>query len=78
MIEITSQDFSDAFEEMYQKKRYKSILFMIDTCQANTLGDAIRSPNIVSVGSSLRNENSYSWGSDSDVGLSLTDRFTSK
>ena len=51
---------------------------MADTCQANTLGNTIRSPNIISVGSSLRNENSYSWGSDSDVGLSLTDRFTSK
>ena len=76
--EITSQDFSDAFEEMYQKKRYKSILFIGDTCQANTLGNAIRSPNILSIGSSLLGENSYSWGSDDNVGLSLTDRFTSK
>ena len=74
--EITSQDISNAFEEMYQKKRYKSILFVADTCQASTLGNAVRSPNILTIGSSLLGENSYSWGSDSDVGLSLTDRFT--
>jgi GPI-anchor transamidase subunit K len=74
--EISSQDFADAFDEMFEKRRYNEILFVTDTCQAGTLGNLVRSPGIVSVGSSLKGENSYSWSNDDEIGLTLTDRFT--
>jgi len=39
---------------------YNEILFMIDTCQANTMFSKIYSPNIIATGSSKKDENSYS------------------
>lgn len=40
--------------------RYHEILFMIDTCQANTMFSEFYSPNILATGSSEIHENSYS------------------
>lgn len=40
--------------------RYNEILFMVDTCQANTLYSKFYSPNIIATGSSAKDENSYS------------------
>jgi len=58
--ELSSFDLADAFEQMWQKRRYNEILFMIDTCQANTMYSRIYSPNILAVGSSEKGQNSYS------------------
>lgn len=74
--EIGAYDLADAFQQMYEKKRYKEIFFMIDTCQANTLYLKIYSPNILCVGSSRLDESSYSHHSDMDVGVAVIDRFT--
>jgi phosphatidylinositol glycan class K len=40
--------------------RYNEILFMIDTCQANTMYSKFYSPNILATGSSELGESSYS------------------
>ncbi|OMJ21226.1 GPI-anchor transamidase [Smittium culicis] len=61
--EISGYDIADAFAQMWEKKRYNEILFMIDTCQANTMYQAFYSPNIVAVGSSNKGQNSYSFDS---------------
>jgi len=74
--EISSQDLADCFEQMYEKKRYNELLFIIDTCQANTLYNAFYSPNILAIGSSRREENSYAYHGDINVGVSLIDRFS--
>lgn len=74
--EIGSYDLADAFEQMYEKKRYKEIFFMIDTCQANTMYERFYSPNILAVGSSRIEESSYSHHSDMDIGVAVIDRFT--
>ena len=58
--EISAFDIADAFEQMYEKKRYNEIFFMADTCQANTLYSQLYSPNILATGSSKLGENSYS------------------
>jgi phosphatidylinositol glycan class K len=78
--EISAFDLADAFEQMWQKKRYGAVfclsfverlidggstrynemLFMIDTCQANTMYSKIYSPNILATGSSEIHESSYS------------------
>lgn len=44
----------------YFQFRYHEVLFMIDTCQANTMYSQIYSPNILATGSSEIGENSYS------------------
>jgi len=58
--EISAFDIADAFEQMLEKRRYHEILFMIDTCQANTMYSKLYSPNILASGSSELDESSYS------------------
>ncbi|KAJ7531718.1 hypothetical protein O6H91_14G055900 [Diphasiastrum complanatum] len=74
--EIQSHDLADAIEQMHEKKRYKELLIMVDTCQAATLYSQIYSPGVLSVSSSKKGENSYSHHLDPDVGVSVVDRFT--
>lgn len=74
--EIASEDIADAFAQMYEKKRYNEIFFMIDTCQANTMYSKFYSPNVLAVGSSELDESSYSHHSDVEIGVAVIDRFT--
>ncbi|QSL65585.1 hypothetical protein MERGE_002898 [Pneumocystis wakefieldiae] len=74
--EICSHDIADAFGQMWEKRRYHEILFIIDTCQANTMFSKFYSPNILAIGSSELNESSYSHHSDREIGVSVIDRFT--
>ncbi|KAK8080240.1 peptidase C13 family protein [Apiospora hydei] len=74
--EIGAPDLADAFEQMWEKKRYHEILFMIDTCQANTMYSKLYSPNIIATGSSELDQSSYSHHADNDVGVAVIDRYT--
>jgi len=74
--ELTSTDLADAFQQMWQQKRYKQIFWMSDTCQAATLQNQFYSPGILAYGSSGKKENSYSHHLDADVGVAVIDRFT--
>ncbi|GAC77189.1 hypothetical protein PANT_25d00022 [Moesziomyces antarcticus T-34] len=74
--EISAVDIADAIEQMWQKKRYHQLFFMVDTCQANTLYTRIYSPNVLATGSSAKGQNSYSHGADDDLGVAMIDRFT--
>ncbi|KAK4916076.1 glycosylphosphatidylinositol anchor biosynthesis [Elasticomyces elasticus] len=74
--EISSHDLADAFEQMYEKKRYHELLFIIDTCQANTMYTEFYSPGIVATGSSAKDQSSYSHHADQDVGVAVIDRWT--
>lgn len=74
--EISAFDLADAFEQMWEKKRYHELLFMIDTCQANTMYSKFYSPNIIATGSSSLDQSSYSHHADSDVGVAVIDRYT--
>ncbi|KAF8191773.1 peptidase C13 family-domain-containing protein [Pholiota molesta] len=74
--EISAFDIADAFEQMYQKRRYNKLLFIIDTCQANTMYSKPYSPNILATSSSRQGENSYPHASDSDIGVAVIDEYT--
>jgi GPI-anchor transamidase subunit K len=74
--EISSWDLADAFAQMHEKRRYNEMLFMIDTCQANTLFRQFYAPNIIATGSSEEDESSYSHHADNDVGVAVIDRWT--
>lgn len=74
--EIGAWDLADAFGQMWEKKRYHELLFMIDTCQANTMYTHFYSPNIVATGSSELDQSSYSHHADNDVGVAVIDRWT--
>lgn len=74
--EIGAYDLADAFAQMWEKKRYHELLFMIDTCQANTMYSKFYSPNIIATGSSEIDQSSYSHHADNDVGVAVIDRYT--
>lgn len=69
--EISSFELADVFHQMYEKKRYNEILFMIDTCKANSMFSHFYSPNIIAMGSSERGQNSYSVIHDRKVYFSI-------
>lgn len=75
--EIGAWDIADAFGQMWEKRRYNEVLFMIDTCEANTMYSKFFAPNVIAVGSSQLDESSYADDTDPDVGVSLIDKFTS-
>lgn len=74
--EIASEDIADAFAQMFEKKRYNEIFFMIDTCEANTMYSKFYAPNVLAFGSSEIHESSYSHHSDVEIGVAVIDRFT--
>lgn len=74
--ELQSHDLADAVKQMKEKHRFKELLIMIDTCQAATLFSQLQSPGVLTIGSSMKGENSYSHHLDSDIGVSVVDRFT--
>eukprot|EP00117_Sycon_ciliatum_P031942 scpid48102/ scgid24886/ GPI-anchor transamidase; GPI8 homolog; Phosphatidylinositol-glycan biosynthesis class K protein len=74
--EITSEELGAAFEQMWKKRRYSSLMFLIDTCQAESLYRSFYSPNIIAAASSRVSEDSLSHHSDPAVGVSVIDRWT--
>ncbi len=44
--EISSKDIADSIAQMWEKRRYNEILFLVDTCQAGTLFKVECSPAI--------------------------------
>ncbi|KAI1793703.1 peptidase C13 family-domain-containing protein [Ganoderma leucocontextum] len=74
--EISAFDIADAVAQMWEKKRYNELFFMIDTCQANTMYSKFYSPNVLATGSSVIHENSYSYENDYDIGVAVIDTYT--
>jgi glycosylphosphatidylinositol transamidase (GPIT) subunit GPI8 len=61
---------------MKEKKRYNELFLAVDTCQAGSLFNQLDSKNSLAIGSSRTGENSYAYGTDNKIGVSLIDRFT--
>ncbi|KAL1424769.1 hypothetical protein MTO96_019914 [Rhipicephalus appendiculatus] len=74
--EVTNVELADAFEQMWQKRRYHEIFFMIDTCQAESMFKRFYSPNILAVASSKIGEDSLSHHGDPTIGVYVIDRYT--
>ncbi|XP_023233538.1 GPI-anchor transamidase-like [Centruroides sculpturatus] len=74
--EITNVELADAFEQMWQKRRYHEIFFMVDTCQAESMYQRFYSPNILAVASSRVGEDSLSHHGDQTIGVYVIDRYT--
>lgn len=74
--EITNVELADAFEQMRQKRRYNEILVITETCQAESMGQKLYSPNVIAVGSSKVGEDSLSHHGDPTIGVYIIDRYT--
>ncbi|XP_077411706.1 GPI-anchor transamidase [Vanacampus margaritifer] len=74
--EISTFEMADAFEQMWQKRRYNELLFIIDTCQGASMYEKFYSPNIIALSSSQTGEDSLSHQPDLAIGVHLMDRYT--
>lgn len=74
--EISDQELADTFQQMYQKRRYKSLLFIIETCKAASMLRYLYSPNVIGFAAARFDEDSYSHHSDSTIGVHVIDRFS--
>ena len=74
--EISNVELADAFEQMWQKRRYHEMFFMIDTCQAESMFQLFYSPNILAIASSKVGEDSLSHHVDPAIGVYIIDRYT--
>ncbi|XP_003386666.1 PREDICTED: GPI-anchor transamidase-like [Amphimedon queenslandica] len=74
--EISNAELADIFQQMWQKRRYNELLFIIDTCHAESMSSLFYSPNIIGVGSSLVTEESFSHHLDDTIGVHIIDRWT--
>uniref|UniRef100_A0A3Q2YG35 GPI-anchor transamidase n=2 Tax=Hippocampus comes TaxID=109280 RepID=A0A3Q2YG35_HIPCM len=74
--EISNIELADAFEQMWQKRRYNELLFIIDTCQGASMYERLYSPNIMALASSQIGEDSLSHQPDLAIGVHLMDRYT--
>ena len=82
--DFTTTDLRGAFEQMQIMKRFNSVLFISDTCQAFTLApntneenkkSGLTIQNVYTIGSSLKGESSYAHHSDRSIGHSVMDRY---
>ena len=74
--ELTSHELARVLQEMHIRRRYGHLLLVLDTCQAETLGREISSPNVTFIASSRRGENSYGYHWSEHLSAGLTDRFS--
>ncbi|KAM6948917.1 GPI-anchor transamidase [Aplochiton taeniatus] len=74
--EISNVELADAFEQMWQKRRYNELLFIIDTCQGASMYERFYSPNLMALASSQVGEDSLSHQPDVAIGVHLMDRYT--
>ncbi|XP_061775643.1 GPI-anchor transamidase isoform X2 [Nerophis ophidion] len=74
--EISNVELADAFEQMWQKRRYNELLFIIDTCQGASMYERFYSPNLMALASSQVGEDSLSHQPDLGIGVHLMDRYT--
>jgi len=75
---ITDYEFAKAIEELYLKNGFKEMFILSDSCGAFTIFDQIDTPNIYMIGSSSKDEKSFSYGRDHDVMIAKTDEFSLK
>ncbi|XP_053738335.1 GPI-anchor transamidase isoform X1 [Synchiropus splendidus] len=74
--EISNVELAGAFEQMWQKRRYNELLFIIDTCQGASMYERFYSPNLMALASSQVGEDSLSHQPDLAIGVHLMDRYT--
>ncbi|XP_034469866.1 GPI-anchor transamidase [Hippoglossus hippoglossus] len=74
--EISNVELADAFQQMWQKRRYNELLFIIDTCQGASMYERFYSPNLMALASSQVGEDSLSHQPDLAIGVHLMDRYT--
>jgi glycosylphosphatidylinositol transamidase (GPIT) subunit GPI8 len=69
--ELAASDLHAALAEMARKQRFRQLLLVLDTCEAQSMfvQQEFNVPGVIAVGSSSLGENSYAHGIDEEVGV---------
>ena len=73
---LLQQQLAAAVQQMQQLKRFYNMLLIAETCQAATLLQAVHTPQVLRISSSLKGQSSYSFLTDSFLGVALIDRWS--
>ena len=72
---MQSMDLAKVYDEMHKKRKYESIFMIMDTCEAQSLFDDIKAPNLILLASSAHHENSLSHEWSDELNTHLNDHF---
>ncbi|VDD80765.1 unnamed protein product [Mesocestoides corti] len=74
--ELSSVELADVVNQMWLSRRYNEMLIITDTCQAESMGSQVYSPNVITVGSSKIGEESLAHHLDATIGVFVADRYS--
>lgn len=74
--ELLAVDFANALQQMHLTNRYGQMLVVFDTCQAASMFNDVKAPNIIGMSSSKLGQSSYAHLNDFDINVHLADQFT--
>ena len=60
---------------MHEKRKYKEIWMIMETCEAMSLFDAIKSPNLILFGTSPHGKSAYSDEYDHNVAANINEKW---
>ncbi|EAN78757.1 GPI-anchor transamidase subunit 8 (GPI8) [Trypanosoma brucei brucei TREU927] len=73
---MSSTDIADTLMMMWEQRRYRKLVFLVDTCRALSLCLEIKAPNVVCLASSEAHLDSYSHHLDPPSGFTVITRWT--
>eukprot|EP00358_Blepharisma_japonicum_P005627 CAMPEP_0202944392 /NCGR_PEP_ID=MMETSP1395-20130829/5176_1 /ASSEMBLY_ACC=CAM_ASM_000871 /TAXON_ID=5961 /ORGANISM="Blepharisma japonicum, Strain Stock R1072" /LENGTH=177 /DNA_ID=CAMNT_0049643145 /DNA_START=428 /DNA_END=957 /DNA_ORIENTATION=- len=73
---LRNVDLGEAIKEMHAKERFGELLIILDTCQAFSMFNYVDLPNVYTMASSLTGQMAKSYGSNEELGISMTDHFS--
>lgn len=73
---LYTEDIGKMFDLMHTQRMYHKLLFIAETCHAESLCLSIRAPNIACVASSAVDKDSFSHHNDQALGVDVIDAFT--
>jgi len=73
---LYAEDIGKMFTLMHSQRMYRKVLFVAETCHAESLCLSIAAPNVACVASSSVKEDSFSHHNDRALGVDVIDRFT--
>ena len=73
---VRSEDLAKVMDEMNLKGMYKEMVMLIDTCEALSLFDQVKAPNVYMVATSQHNESALAQDVDPAINNFLSDNFS--
>eukprot|EP00045_Choanoeca_perplexa_P012656 m.139407 g.139407 ORF g.139407 m.139407 type:complete len:348 (-) comp16088_c0_seq2:423-1466(-) len=73
---ISGAELGNLFYQMHSGRRYKEVLFLLDTCHAESMLRHIKVPGVVGIASSNLDEDSYGNRPSATIGTVLSDEFS--